>query len=373
MHGRLRRHVAAVAVPGHGIHVIAGDRVGQHAHRFFRFVPVVVPVEDQGAAAAPGDHRAQVVADQPCSRRCVQAHAGIVLRLVVRLVLHGQREDGYAFGGVGIHVPQQVAGKGIVVLRQQAPVDQAVAVLHPARRAPWRGHDLQLRVDGQHGARDRNNVAAVLVDAEVLQVRVRRAVRRVVEAVVVAREVGRADGQTRKTQAQAVAFAAEQLFQQRVALARVQRVLDQPGGRIGQRSAEADDLLEALRVVDHDLRPRGRPSGETRRGRRRQCAGVVGGGDPYRHVGGSGLLGGPRRTCPCRQDEAGEQGMKAAGKRSGHAGVLGSADVVAAPRIPPGIRAKRLLQCSDDFYVRWRASSKFNPVRSDGTGMLRIC
>src|SRR6266404_3554837 len=101
VNSRLSRDVAAVAVPGYALDVLAGVRVGEHIQRLLRKIPVVIPVPDQGADSRAGEAWAQVIADDTRSRRRIETHPGIISGLVIRFVLERDRKDRNSFRFVG--------------------------------------------------------------------------------------------------------------------------------------------------------------------------------------------------------------------------------------------------------------------------------
>ena len=161
-------------------------RIGQNRKRLLRLVPVVVPIENLYLRLVLVAQWAEVPGNEARTLRRVQTHPGIVARLVVRLVLHCQREDRNALARVSVDVSQQVACEGILMLGQQRTLNEATSILHPRRCAPWRGHDLQVRIDLQHLTRNGDHILLVDVDTELPQLRIRLSVQRIVETVVAA-------------------------------------------------------------------------------------------------------------------------------------------------------------------------------------------
>jgi len=104
--------------------------------------------------------------------------------------------------------------------------------------------------------------------------------RRVVQAVVMPGKIRGTDRQPGEVEADAVALATEQLAQQRIALRRRHAVLDQPGGRIGDRCAEAQHALVAPVRIDLDVDCTRIFLSEARLGCGGQGLRMVGGGDP---------------------------------------------------------------------------------------------
>jgi len=194
---------------------------------------------------------AEVATDEGGAAGRIDAHARIIVRLEMRLVLQRQREDRDPFALHRAQVAAQVAGEGVISVGFERTLDQAVAALHPARCAPGRGHDLQLRIDRQRALDGRQHRGAMRIDGKACQRRIAFATRHVVEAVVALRKVRGADGQAREGHPES-AIAAEQLAQQAFALRRVHALLDQKGRGVGDRGAEALDFLEARGGVDVD-------------------------------------------------------------------------------------------------------------------------
>ena len=217
--------------------------------------PVVVVAEDlrldPGALERTPDRHDQLrlLGDR-------QVHARIAARPpVLWLVLDGHRVDGHAEAAVLAHEADEVARVRLVDPRvvDQPAADQRAVRLHPGRRAPRRADHLQLRIEPQRLAQQRQDLAPVVVDREAAHAVVRPAGREVVVGVVLAgHEVRRAHRLAQD--GEAVAVAAEQALHGRVAPPAVEPVED-VGGRVRDRRAEpVHPLIGAARVdADREL------------------------------------------------------------------------------------------------------------------------
>ena len=125
--------------------------------------------------------------------------------------------------------------------------------LHPRGRAPGNREHLGLRVDAEHLAQRGQHVRHVVGDREAHQLRIALARRLIVVGVrrAVHREVGCADRHEREVQVDAVQ--PEQVLHQLVTAARSELLLDQPGGGVRHRRADAAHPLVAdpVAYVDH--------------------------------------------------------------------------------------------------------------------------
>src|SRR6266853_2210396 len=309
VHQGLRGHVSAVAVPRDPGDVARRRRVGEHLEGRLILVPIVVPIQDERADAATREERPEILTDKGGARGRLEPHARIGRRLVVGLVLHRDGVDGHPFGAVRLDVAPEVVGEGRVRLGAEGSLDQAAGGLHPARGAPGRRHDLELRVDREGALHDGQNIGAIGIDRKVRQRRIRLARRHVVVTVLMQREVGRAHREAREAQSEP-GTGAEQLLQQGFSLDWCQLVLDQPRRRVGDRGPEAHHLLIRRAFVDHD------PEERRRRGARieadvglpRQQLRSIAGRQPYlsgrplRWRRAGGRLS--RREAPARRDGA---------------------------------------------------------------------
>ena len=295
----LGTHVTAVAVPGRAGHVAGRGRVGVHGLRVADDVPVVVVAENPGAQLVGAEFGTEVVLDQVVCLFGAEPHSRIPAGLEERLVLRRDIADRHPGRGVPLEELREVVGQRLVGVRPERPADHRVGRLHPTRRAPRRRHHGQLRVEPTGLLEQRDDVGPVMVDGEVGEGRVGLTGRHVVVRVVpVHREVGGAHRLAQE--AQADALPAEQVPHHRVALLAAESGADQPGGGVGERRAEAGDLLILPPGVDGDRRPARRLPGLP--GHRR-LAGEVGLGaeigEEHRHPGRLACRGGPRGRTQC--------------------------------------------------------------------------
>ncbi len=132
----------------------------------------------------------------------------------------------------------------------------------------------------------RNNVSRIVGDGKVGEIGIRLARGHIVVTIVAAgREVGCAHGLSQKTNADA-ATGAEKLVHQCGLLRGGEFVPDQPGGRIGQRTAEPIHLLIlGRRVHGNDETARTSAGCESDAGLRLQQHGLVAGGFDDLHTG----------------------------------------------------------------------------------------
>jgi len=121
--------------------------------------------------------------------------------------------DGNASVPHGFQVFDQVSGVNRVAIRFQFAAAKTPAGLHPGWRRPSRGHDLDLGVDRQNLPQQRNDFKVPGFDVEMDQLGVRLSVRPVVIGKAALAQIRRADAQTQKTNADAVAIGQEQFPQ----------------------------------------------------------------------------------------------------------------------------------------------------------------
>src|SRR5687768_15170365 len=142
-----------------------------------------------------------MTADYHCALFWRQAHAGIVVGLVVRLVLKRYRKDRQTLRLIPLDPPPKILRERAVESGQECALDETSRRLHPAWRAPRAADELELRIDGESALEQRNPVSAVDVDREMRERRVRLACRPIVIAVVRAGEVGRSHRQSKEAEA----------------------------------------------------------------------------------------------------------------------------------------------------------------------------
>ena len=190
--------------------------------------------------------------DHARALQCVEPHAGIVGRLVVRLVLDRHRVDRKSLGVVRLNELHEVVGERIVELRQQCSLDQTAGALHPGGRAPRTADQFHLRIDRDREFEQRNLLGPVVVDRESAQTRIALRSRHIVVAVMPERKIRRTHGHSDEAQADAV-VTPEEIVHQRVAILSGHAVHDQIRRGVGHGRAEANHLLigPALIYVDH--------------------------------------------------------------------------------------------------------------------------
>src|SRR6185503_16793045 len=132
-----------------------------------------------------------------------------------------------------------------VVLTFELSTNHRSQGLHPARRAPWRRHHAQSRVELNGLPHGGNDVGAIPRNREILKFWISLPCRHVVVGVMREREIRRPDRLAQNIKADSE-DRMEELRHQRRALAIGQRRRQQPGGRLGQRRAEPLDLLKGL-------------------------------------------------------------------------------------------------------------------------------
>ena len=96
-------------------------------------------------------------------------HAGIVVWYIHWLVLHGDGIDGNTRSFVVLYEPHEVFRKCWISGRQKGALDHGAGGLHPAGRAPRRGDDFQVGIKCQGFAQERDDVRAIVVNGEVLE------------------------------------------------------------------------------------------------------------------------------------------------------------------------------------------------------------
>ena len=177
---------AALAAASVGYSVSGSSPGGVESMSSWCIGPVVVVAEDLRAQPGPPQRRAERL-DQLRLLRDRHVHAGIAVRLaVLRLVLDRERVDRDARALVGLHELDEVARVGGVDPRRvdQPPADQRLVRLHPRRRAPGRADHLDLRVERERLAQQRQDLRAVVRDREAPHPVVGPAGRQVVVGVV---------------------------------------------------------------------------------------------------------------------------------------------------------------------------------------------
>jgi hypothetical protein len=245
--------------------------------------------------AADGD-------DQPRLLVVAQVHAGIFARVaVLGLVLQRDGVDRDAGAPVVLDEAHEVARVRVVDPRivLEAPADERVVGLHPRGRAPRRGHHLQVRVQPQRLAQERQDLRAVVGDREVLQAEVGPPRGDVVVGVVRARDEVRGAHRLAQVAESEAAARVEERTHDRVA---VGRMGEQMARGVGDRGAEALDALVGAGRIDGDGRRGG--VGRAKSGRRLlgEQARSVAGGQPGAHAGAVG----ERRGGARERDDDGE-------------------------------------------------------------------
>ena len=220
----------------------------------------------------------------------------IALSGVERLVLGGDEVHGDAFLRVRADELDEVARQRLQVAGVDAASAERVVGLHPRRRAPGQRHHAGLWVEREGLPQHGQDVGAVVVDREVVEVGIRLARRHVVVGIVREREVARSHRLAQEAQPDAAL--AKEVAHQRLALPRRQLRAHQPGRRVGERGSEAVHLLIADGVVDADReRQLGLGREASRRLRLKELRLVV--------VGLHDRDGLGRRGCPTGQQEGG--------------------------------------------------------------------
>ncbi len=244
--------------------------------------PVVVVAEDLGLQPCRAQPRSECV-DHCDLLAHWHVHAGIAAGVaVLRLVLHGDRVDRHSGALIGLEELHEIAGVGGIdrgVVDEPA-ADERLVGLHPGRRTPWRGDDLEVGVVRQGGSQQRQDLRAVVPDAEVLQRVVGLTGRHVVVGVVVALdEVRGAHRLPEDGQAVAVG-GAEQVAHRRGAGRGVEPV-EHLRGRVGDRGAEPDHALVGAGRVDGDRQSRRAATMEGDVALVAELLGAVRSGDPH--------------------------------------------------------------------------------------------
>src|SRR4029077_775865 len=131
------------------------------------------------------------------------------------------------------------------VLLPHGPAQHGTSGFHPSGRTPRRGEKKQVAVYAACRAQRRQDISAVMFNAELLQVRVR--LRAVVKAVDTGRIVARPNASAANRQPQA--RRSEEFRKQRLPLL-VFKFLKPVAGCIGEGGAKAEDLLVAHRGIE---------------------------------------------------------------------------------------------------------------------------
>ena len=251
MHRGLRGRVTAIAMPGDAGEIASRIRISQHAQGFVRQIPIVVPTQDRRRRLASGQRRTQILADDAGTCVSGHGHAGVGQWLEGRFVLHGQCKDRNAVAAVRIDKAHQIVRISGFPGFKQTSADHVGTGFHPCWRAPRRGNDQQIRLNGQDVTQHRYDIALVHDDIEVLQARIGLAGRHVIQGVVLQREIRGADGDAQHVEVEP-GRRTEQFLQQRAPLRRVQLVLDQPCRRISEcRAKPGHGLVLPTEVNDH--------------------------------------------------------------------------------------------------------------------------
>ena len=115
---------------------------------------------------------------------------------------------------------------------------------------PWRPDDLEIRVESKGFVEKRNDLLAIVINGEVLHLRIQLSLGHVVVGIVLDGKVASAHGLTQHAQADSFFRVKEQL-EKFSPLGSRELLRNQPGRGIGERGAEAIDLLILCRIV-HD-------------------------------------------------------------------------------------------------------------------------
>ncbi len=259
--------VAAVVVPGGSRGQRAGLGILQHRLGIIGAVPVMVVSHHFGAEMRGSQRRRQRLAKELRLLGRQHLHAAVGRRCKQGFVLHAKRPYRHPSRLVALDGLHQVMGERRVIFGPQGGGLLGLILrsqhgrgrLHPSGRAPRRQHHMNRRVQSESLLELRENVLLIVCQRKVVKVgivfpvrrsaRVRRLLAEVIEGVKRDRQIRRADRLAQKTERDSV-LAAEQHLERGVGLRGRQLLGKQPGRGIGQRGAEAINLLKALRIID---------------------------------------------------------------------------------------------------------------------------
>ena len=176
-------------------------------------------------------------------------HAGIVSGNVARFVLRSNGKDGHARGFVRLHEAHEVTCQRREGRRQQRASNHGTGGFHPSGRAPGAGDDSELGIDGKSFAEHWNYVLAITIDGEVFHLWIGFPRRHIVIAVICERKVAGTHGLAQNGQADAL-LRVKELLEERRSLSWREFLREKPGGRVGERGAEAVHFLVFCGVVD---------------------------------------------------------------------------------------------------------------------------
>ncbi len=251
---RHRARPAAVPMPrGSGDPIRGGERrVGEDRLGVVGPIPVVIVDEQLRGDAVRLERRQHEVAKDDRLRRGVHRRARIVAWDEERFVLQRHVVDRNPRRLVRLHVLHEVVRERTVHRRQHRAADHRPGRLHPPRRAPRRGHDLELRVALLRGEDERDDVGLVVRDREAHEIAIGLARRQVVVRVVRSCEVGGAHRISQEADADSRAGSRKERVERRRPFRCGRDAVEQVGRRVGHRRAEPLDLLIDPAVVDVD-------------------------------------------------------------------------------------------------------------------------
>ena len=145
-----------------------GLRIAQHFQRIFDQVPVVIEDQDFCFQLRLAERRTEIIRQDFGLLAGRHNHAGIIIRDVLRLVLHGNGENGDARCFVLLHELDEIFGERRIRRRQQRALNHGAGSFHPARRAPRRGEDFEIGIERKRFAEKRQDVRAIVLDGKTL-------------------------------------------------------------------------------------------------------------------------------------------------------------------------------------------------------------
>ena len=150
-----------------------------------------------------------------------------------------------------LNILDKVFGQWSKRAGQKRASDGRTRGFHPARRTPGRADDFKVRVESAGLAKDGDDISAVVVDGEGFQFGIGLSRRKIVVGITLQGKITGAHGLAQNAEADSL-FRIEEHFEKLCAPRFAEFLRDQPCRRIGERRAEAVDLLVCDGIIDID-------------------------------------------------------------------------------------------------------------------------